>query len=175
MNTTTINNTIYNEDYLTFTEPSRSKPNWRYSSDPDVPSSYHPSGTPWVPSAPCYIHVWQKSDNLNEFEEKMGKVWNYFVEKNKDKYDFVRDKIYITSGVYDYRENKGGCIISSTRGSAYRRKGVAHLKNLKYLPDPDNPQGDRVPWNKLDYDALNFLAEESLQPVSCPQCGHAET
>ena len=169
MNTATIDNTIYNAGYLTFTEPPRSEHRHSW----DDPNSWY--GTPWVPSAPCYIHVWQKSDNLNEFEEKMGKVWNYFVEKNKDKYDFVRDKIYITSGVYDYRENKGGCIISSTRGSASRRKGVAHLKNLKYLPDPDNPQGDRVPWNKLDYDALNFLAEESLQPVSCPQCGHAET
>jgi len=167
---TTIDNTIYNADHLTFTKPTRSE--HHYGESWDDPNSWN--GTPWVPSAPCYIHVWQKSDNLNEFEEKMGKVWNYFVEKNKDKYDFVRDKIYITSGVYDYRENKGGCIISSSRGAAYRRKGVAHLKNLKYLQDPDKPQAERVPWNKLDYEALNLFAEESLEPIGCPHCGHAE-
>jgi len=161
MNTTTIDNTIYNADHLTFD----ADPGW---------DQYGQVSTPWVPSAPCYVHVWQKSDNLNEFEEKMLTVWNHFVEKNKDKYDLERDKICITSGVYDYRENKGGCIISSARGAAYRRKGVAHLKNLKYLPDPDKPQSERVPWNKLDYEALNLLAEESLEPIGCPHCGHAE-
>ena len=173
MNTATIDNTIYNADYLTFTEPtpSQRQPYW-WSKDEE--GAYW-RGTPWVPSPPCYIHVWQKSDNLNEFEEKMEKVWNYFVEKNKNRFDFERHKVYITSGVYDYKENKGGCIISSSRGAAYRRKGVAHLKNLKYLPDPDKPQAVRVPWNKLDYEALNLLAEESLQSVGCPHCGHAET
>ena len=62
MNTVAINNTIYNEDYLTFTEPSPSKLIWCWTGKDDGSRSrYRQSGTAWVPTAPCYVHVWQKT------------------------------------------------------------------------------------------------------------------
>lgn len=108
------------------------------------------------PTAECFIHVWQKSSNSGDFKKKMRAVWEYQVENNFDKSITNRSWHETPESVI-----KTGLYVNNNRAKTYREKGV-ELKELPRAPHVGS---------SLDYEALNALAQESLNESACTLCG----
>ncbi len=71
-----------------------------------------------VPTSECFVHVWQKSSDFNNFKENLQVLWQEYVAQ-----DPVMAKFS-----FSFNENS-----MRVRASTYRSKGV----NLKYFPRKD--------------------------------------
>ena len=122
----------------------------------------HDWGQGNVPTSKCFVHVWQKCSNLDDFMDKLSTLWHDYVVYHPDN----TGKTPMTIGNWnqiwvdgEYKcNNLGGLRLprssASSRASTYRDKGV----KLKKYPKKEyaGPY-----WNAKDWDSLKNLAQES--------------
>ena len=89
-----------------------------------------------TPTSQCFIHVWQKSSDFNNFEANMKALWVEYTVQHPENNSYS----------LSFNENS-----MKVRASTYRDKGV----KLKYFPRPQN-------WNAKDWKSLAELAKASL-------------
>ncbi len=89
-----------------------------------------------TPTSQCFIHVWQKSSDFDNFEANMKSLWSEYVSQHPENSRYSLS--FIDSSM-------------RVRASVYRDKGV----KLKYFPRKPN-------WNAKDWESLAKLADASL-------------
>ena len=136
-----IDNVGFSKEYVSFRQPKMAFSTWGRRSRRD-----------WIPTPECFVHVWQKSNDLDDFYEKMEKLWNIFVEENSHKYPSELNKM---EAGRRSEGNEYGLLISDSRQHNYRNKGV-ELKKLYRRPKERQ-------YSSMDYGALNQLAQLSLR------------
>tara|TARA_A100001515_G_scaffold11985_1_gene9329 strand:+ start:170 stop:526 length:357 start_codon:yes stop_codon:yes gene_type:complete len=89
-----------------------------------------------TPTSQCFIHVWQKSSDFDNFEANLKSLWSEYVSQHPENNSFSLSFVKTSMQV---------------RASIYRGKGV----ELKRFPRKPN-------WNAKDWKSLADLADASL-------------
>ena len=109
-----------------------------------------------VPTSKCFVHVWQKCKDLDDFMDKLSTLWHDYVVYHPNNTGKTPITVGNASRCWKTQKwnNPGGLRLprssASSRASTYRRKGV----KLKSYPRPDTS------WK--GWESLNNLAQESL-------------